>query len=139
VDTRARGAVAGAVAAAIWTGFDPLFKRAFRTPYSDSELLSAYVTRGPLQPLASVAVHSVNGAGFGYLFARLGGRGVKAAVAVALAENALLWPAMPLFDRTHPDVRAGRWPKLSANGRVFAQASAAHAFFGVLLGVLGPR
>jgi hypothetical protein len=133
------GAAAGAVAAALWTATDPLFKRAFGTPYSDSELLSAYVTRGRLQPLVSVAVHSVNGAGFGYLFTRFGGRGVKRGVAVALAENALLWPFMPFFDRTHPDVRDGRWPRLFANGRVFAQATAAHAVYGVLLGLLAPR
>ena len=133
-----RGAAAGALAAALWTATDPLFKRAFGTPYSDSELLSAYVTRGRLQPLASVAIHSANGAGFGYLFTRLGGRGVKAAVAAALVENALLWPVMPVFDRTHPDVRAGRWPKLFGNGRVFAQATAAHAVFGILLGALAP-
>ena len=135
----ARGAAAGAVAAAVWTAMDPFFKRAFGTPYSDSELLSAYVTRGRLQPLVSVAIHSANGAGFGYLFTRLGGRGVKAAVAVALAENTLLWPTMPLFDRTHPDVRDGRWPRLFANRRVFAQATATHALFGILLGLLAPR
>lgn len=123
----------------IWTAFDPLFKRTFGTPYSDAELLSAYVTRGRLQPLVSTAVHAVNGAGFGYLFACLGGRGVKVGVASALAENALLWPAMPFFDRTHPDVRAGRWPKLFGNPRIFAQSCAAHAFFGALLGALGPR
>jgi hypothetical protein len=139
VNRNARGAVAGAAAAALWTATDPFFKRIFGTPYSDSELLSAYVTRGRLQPLASVAIHGANGAAFGYLFTRLGGRGVKAAVVAALVENAVLWPAMPFFDRTHPNVRDGRWPKLFCNGRVFAQATAAHAVFGVLLGALAPR
>ena len=139
MDPRGRAAAAGTAAAAIWTGCEPLFKRAFGTPYSDSELLSAYVTRGRLQPLVGLLIHSANGAGFGYLFARLGGRGVKAAVAAALVENALFWPLMPLFDRTHPNVRDGRWPRLAANARVFAQTTAAHALFGVLLGALGPR
>ena len=134
-----RGALAGAAAATIWTACDPLFKRAFRTPYSDAELLSAFVTRGRLQPLASVTIHGVNGAGFGWLFARFGGRGVRQAVAVALAENTGLWPVMPFFDRRHPDVRDGSWPKLATNPRVFAQATAAHVLFGALLGALGPR
>ena len=135
----ARGAAAGAAAAAIWTACDPLFKKAFKTPYSDAQLLSAFVTRGRAQPLASVAIHASNGAAFGWVFGRLGGRGVKQGVAAALAENAALWPVMPLFDRIHPSVRDGTWPKLFANGRVFAQAMAAHAFFGALLGALGPQ
>jgi hypothetical protein len=138
VNRELRGAVAGAAAAAIWTAYDPILKRVFGTPYSDAEVLSAYVTRGRLQPLVSVAVHSANGAVFGWLFARLGGRGVRDGVRVALAENTALWPVMPLVDRTHPDVREGTWPKLATNPRVFAQATAAHALFGALLGKLGP-
>ena len=134
-----RGAAAGAAAAAIWTACDPAFKHVFGTPYSDAELLSAYVTRGRLQPLVSVVVHATNGAAFGWAFARLGGRGVRDGVTMALAENTLLWPVMAVFDRTHPDVRDGTWPKLFANPRVFAQATAAHVFFGALLGKLGPK
>lgn len=126
-----RGATAGAAAAAVWAACDPLFRRAFGTPYCDSELLSSRRSVG-------VALHTANGAAFGWLFARAGGRGAKQGVAAALAENAALWPAMAIVDRVHPKVRDGRWPKLATNGRVFAQASAAHAFFGALLGALGP-
>jgi hypothetical protein len=134
-----RGALAGAVAAALWTAADPLFKRAFDTPYSDSEVLSAFVTRGRLQPLVGLVLHSANGAAFGWLFARLGGRGVKSGVAAALVENTLLWPVMPLVDRVHPNRRDGTWPPLARNSRVFAQATGAHALFGAVLGLLGPR
>jgi hypothetical protein len=134
-----RGALAGAAAATVWTACDPLFKRAFGTPYSDAELLSAFVTRGRAQPVVSVVLHAVNGAGFGRLFVRLGGCGAKQGVVAAVVENALLWPVMPLFDRVHPNVRDGTWPKLATNPRVFAQSTAAHAFFGALLGALGPR
>jgi hypothetical protein len=80
-----------------------------------------------------------NGAVFGYLFARLGGRGIRWAVAAALVENTLLWPGQAVVERVHPYCREGRWPRLARNPRVFAQASASHAFFGVLLGALGPK
>ena len=134
-----RGALVGALAAAAWQACDPVFKRTFRTPYSDAELLGPFITRGRYEWLADLVTHSAGGAAFGFLFERFGGSGVKQGVVVALAENTLLWPVMPFFDRTHPDVRSGRWPKLFANGRVFAQASAAHVLFGALLGALGPR
>jgi hypothetical protein len=139
VDPRSRGAAAGAAAAAVWTLCDPVFKRLFGTPYSDAELLSAFVTRGRLQPLVSLAVHSANGAGFGFAFTALGLRGVRAGVAAAVVENAALWPLVPPIERLHPNVRDGSWPELARNPRVFAQATAAHAFFGALLGVLAPR
>lgn len=130
-----RGAVTGAVAAAVWQASDPLFKRAFKTPYSDAELLGPFLTRGRYEWLANLATHSAAGAGFGDLFERLGGRGVRSGVAVALAENTLLWPALGIFDRIHPKRRDGTWPPLARNPRVFAQATAGHIFFGVLLGV----
>ncbi|MFN2627905.1 MAG: hypothetical protein ABR569_04615 [Gaiellaceae bacterium] len=132
---RRRGALAGAVSAALWQFTDPLFKRAFGTPYSDSELLSAFVTRGRLQPAVGLALHASVGAGFGYAFVRLGGRGPGAGVVAAVAENVVLWPGMVVFDRVHPNRRDGTWPRLTTNPRVFAQATAAHALFGALLGV----
>jgi hypothetical protein len=139
MDAPARGAAAGAAAGTIWAACDPLLKRLCGTPYSDPELLSAFVTRGRLQPLASAAIQAVNGAAFGWAFARLGGRGVRTGVAVALAENTAFWPLLAVFDRIHPNVRDGRWPKLVTNPRAFAAATAGHALFGALLGALGPR
>jgi len=135
---RYRGAVAGALAAAVWQASDPLLKRAFRTPYSDAELLGPFITRGRYEWLADLVTHSAAGAGFGHLFERLGGRGARQGIAVALAENTLLWPALGVFDRIHPKRRDGTWPPLVTNPRVFAQATAGHAFFGLLLG-LGVR
>jgi len=133
-----RGAAAGALAAAVWQASDTVFKRAFGTPYSDAELLGPFITRGRYEWLANLATHSAGGAAFGYAFERLGGRGVKAGVVAALAENTLLWPAMAVIDRIHPKVRDGEWPRLLANPRAFAQATAGHAWFGLLLG-LGVR
>ena len=129
-----RGAVAGALAAAAWQACDPLFKRAFGTPYVDAELLGPFITRGRYEWLANLATHAAGGATFGHLFVRFGGRGVKQGVAAALVENTLLWPGLALFDVIHPKRRDGTWPRLVSSPRVFASASAGHAFFGALLG-----
>jgi hypothetical protein len=130
-----RGAVAGALAAAAWQACDPVLKRAFGTPYSDAELLGPFITRGRYEWLANLATHSAGGAAFGHAFERLGGRGAKAGVAAALVENAVLWPGLAVFDRIHPKRRDGTWPPLATSPRVFASASAGHAFFGLLLGL----
>jgi hypothetical protein len=130
------GAAAGALAAAVWWAADPLLKRIFRTPYADSEVVGAFVTRGPLQPLANLVTHAGNGAAFGWVFTRLGGRGVRAGVAAALAENTALWPALALVDRFHPKRKSGEWPPLVTNPRAFASATAGHALFGAVLGLL---
>jgi hypothetical protein len=136
MDRRGRGALAGAVAAAVWTAAEPSLKRTFGTPYADSELLSAFVTRGRLEPLVAVVLHSAAGAGFGYAFVLAGGRGVRQGIAAALAENTLFWPMLAVFDRIHPRRRDGTWPRLTTNARVFAQSSTGHALFGGVLGAL---
>jgi hypothetical protein len=133
-----RGAIVGALAAAAWQACDPVLKRTFKTPYSDAELLGPFITRGRFEWLANLASHSAGGATFGYLFERLGGRGVKAGVVAALAENTLLWPGLAVLDRIHPNVKDGTWPPLVTSPRAFASATAGHALFGVLLG-LGVR
>jgi hypothetical protein len=132
----ARAAGAGAVAAGVWQALEPALKRAFGTPYADSELVSAFVTRGQLQPLVGLVFHSAAGAAFGVAFAGLGGRGRTQAVLAALVENAALWPTIAIFDRVHPSRRDGSWPPLLANRRVFAQSCAGHAVFGLALGTL---
>jgi len=133
-----KGALTGALAAAAWQACDPVFKRAFGTPYSDAELLGPLITRGRYEWLANLVTHSAGGATFGYLFERLGGRGVKAGVAAALAENTVLWPGVAVFDQIHPKRRDGTWPPLATSPRAFGSACAGHAFFGLLLG-LGVR
>jgi len=131
-----RGALAGAAAATAWQGCDPLLKRAFGTPYVDAELIGPFITRGPLQPFVNFATHVTAGAVFGHLFERFGGRGARRGITVALVENTVLWPGMLVVDRIHPSVRDGTWPPLFANRRAFASATAGHALFGALLGVL---
>jgi hypothetical protein len=84
-------------------------------------------------------VHLINGALFGALFARLGGRGARWGLAAAGVEHLLAWPAMAVADRLHPDRRDGTWPRLLTDRRVFAQETALHALFGSVLGLLLPR
>ena len=126
--------MAGAAAAAVWRAFDPLLQRVFGTPYADAELLGPFITRGRLEPVVNLATHCAAGAAFGHVFEQLGGTGVRRGVAVALAENTLLWPGLAVFDRIHPKRRDGTWPPLATSPRVFAQAAAGHALFGALLG-----
>ncbi|HEY3071140.1 MAG TPA: hypothetical protein VGJ34_12590 [Gaiellaceae bacterium] len=128
-----RGALAGAVAAAVWAAAEPSLGRRFRTPYSDVRLLGGLTGRGPL---ASLGMHVGNGALFGAVFERLGGRGVIRGVLAAEAENLALWPLMAVVDRVHPDRRSGTWSPLLSNGRVFAYEATAHALFGAVLGLL---
>jgi hypothetical protein len=130
-----RGARAGALAAALWNAYDPLLKRAFGTPYADSEVLGPFITRGRHEWLANLVTHMGGGAAFGYLFERFGGRGVRAGVMAAVVENALLWPAVGVVEHFHPKRRSGEWPPLLQNRRAFASATAGHALFGALLGL----
>ena len=124
----------GALAAAAWQACDPLLKRAFGTPYTDAQLLGPFITRGRYEWLANLATHAAAGATFGYVFERLGGRGVKQGMTAALVENAVLWPGIAVFDVIHPKRRDGTWPRLVTSPRAFASASAGHALFGALLG-----
>ena len=134
-----RGGIAGAAAAGVWALYDPLLKRVFGSPYADSEVVGPFITQGRLEPAANVVTHVANGFAFGWLFARLGGRGVKSGVAAAVAENTAFWPVTAVLDRIHPKRKDGEWPPLVTNPRAFAQATTAHALFGALLGVLSRR
>ncbi len=131
-----RGAVAGALAAALWAAAEPALGGVFGTPFSDVRLLGRSVTRGRLWPVVGLAVHIGNGAAFGWAFERLGGRGVKQGVIAAELENLLLWPAMAIVDRVHPERRRGDWPKLVTDPRTFGLEVTTHALFGATLGAL---
>jgi hypothetical protein len=134
----ARGAAAGAVAAAVWVAAEPIGQRVFRTPYSDVRLLGALLTaRGPWRRLG-IVVHLANGAFFGAMFGRLGGGRWRQGLIVAELENLVLWPTMALFDRIHSDRRSGSWQPLVSSPSVFAYEVTMHALFGVVLGLLRP-
>ena len=134
-----RGAVAGAIAAALWAIAEPALGRAFGTPFSDVRLIGRMVTRGRLWPVAGAILHVGNGAAFGWAFERLGGTGARRGIVVAELENLALWPAMAIVDRVHPDRRDGTWPPLLTDPRSFAFEATTHALFGATLGALVGR
>jgi hypothetical protein len=131
-----RGAVAGALTAAAWAAIEPVLGRIYGTPFSDVKLLGRAVTRGPLWPVAGVALHVGNGAVFGWAFERAGLRGARRGLLAAEVENLVLWPGMALVDRFHPDARSGAWPRLATSPRAFAYEATTHGFFGAVLGAL---
>jgi hypothetical protein len=127
------------VAAAAWAAAEPVVARIVRPPpgYSDVRLLGAVLAGGGdrWKPVG-LGAHLVNGAVFGAVLARLGCRGWKQGLTAAQVENLALWPGMAVVERIHPDRRTGAWPPLATNPRVFAYEAAAHALFGVVLGLL---
>jgi hypothetical protein len=137
----ANGAVAGAVAAAVWAAQQPLDKQVFGSRYDDVELLGKLATRGSGWPGAGVAMHLANGAAFGAAYALLRplvpGPPTAAGAAAGLAEHLALWPLVGLVDRHHP-ARSELEP-LGGNRRAFAQAAWRHLLFGLVLGELERR
>jgi hypothetical protein len=136
-----RGALAGAVGAAVWAAQQPLDKRVFGVDYDDVELLGKLVTRERAWIPIGLAMHVGNGALFGGVYANIAPslpvpRPAAAPVA-ALAEHLASWPALRFIDRVHP--AAGDFPELWGNGRAFAQATWRHLLFAVVLGELERR
>jgi hypothetical protein len=134
-----RGGVAGALAAALWNAYDPLLKRAFGTPYADSEVLGPFISEGRYEWLANLVTHMGGGFAFGTLFERLGGRSAKEGAVAAVVENTVLWPAVAVIERVHPKRKSGEWPPLLLNTRAFGAATVGHAVFGALLGLAVSR
>ena len=136
-----RGALAGAVAAGVWSAQQPLDKRVFGVAYDDAELLGKLVTRGPAALPVGHAIHISNGALFGALYAtlapRLPGPLVAQGPVAGLTEHLATWPATCLLGRLHP--AAGDFPVLWGSGRAFAQATWRHLLFGVVLGEVERR
>ena len=133
-----RGALAGAVAAGVWAGQQPLDRRAFGVDYDDVEFLGAIVTRERGTP-GTVAIgtvlHLLNGAVFGAVYSRLApslpGTPVARGVAAGLAEHLVTWP-LTRFLHLHP--AGGEFSPLWGSRGAFAQATWRHALFGAVLG-----
>ena len=135
-----RDAAAGAVAATAWAALEPLDRRVFRCDYSDVALLGKAVTRRRGWRAAGLAIHAANGATFGILYGALRRRSAlpprRLAVAMAMAEHLGLYPLCWFVDRYHPARGEEGVPPLLTNGRAFAQATARHLVFGLILGSL---
>ncbi len=136
-----RGAVCGAVAAAVWALEQPLDKLVFGSRYDDVELLGKAVTRGNGWYPVGLAWHMQNGVLFGAVYANIAPAIPLPAMArgpvSALAEHVALWPLGSLSDRFHPARQ--ELPRLTGNRRAFAQAAWRHLVFGLVLGELERR
>jgi hypothetical protein len=136
----ARGAFAGAVAAAVWAAQQPLDKRVFGVDYDDADLLGRFVAPGRPGYAAGVALHVANGALFGAVYANLvstlpGPRPLRGPVA-GMAEHLATWPATAL------SARVPAWsdlPPLWGSWAAFGQATWRHLLFGTVLGELERR
>ncbi|HEX6701525.1 MAG TPA: hypothetical protein VF101_12430 [Gaiellaceae bacterium] len=133
---RARAAYAGAVAAFVWGLLEPLDEPIFRSDYRDVALLGKLLVPGRGWRLAGLAAHTANGALFGLAFhavrrrTRIEPR--RLALALALAENVVLYPLTALVDARHPRRGEAHLPPLRTK-RVFAQETFRHAVFGIVL------
>jgi hypothetical protein len=136
-----RGALAGAAAAAVWAAQQPLDKRVFGVHYDDADLLGRLArVRPPATQPVGLALHLLNGAAFGALYANvapsLPGPGAVRGAAAGLAEHLATWPGTLVIDR----LSLGRgFPKLWGDPRAFAQATWRHLLFGAVLGELERR
>ena len=137
---RKRAALAGASAATAWGLLEPLDRRVFRCDYSDIALLGKAVTRGRGWRPIGFAIHVANGTAFGLAFhevrARIRADPRRLALAAALVEHVALYPLAYFVDRYHPARGQDGVPPLLRSRRAFAQASARHALFGLVLGYL---
>jgi hypothetical protein len=142
VSTRTlNGALAGALAAAVWALQQPVDKRLFASGYDDVELLGRAVRNGPDWYRVGLALHVQNGALFGAAYANIApALPIAPALrgpAAALIEHLALWPLTALSDRFHPT--RDSLPTLAGNRRAFAQATWRHLLFGFVLGELERR
>jgi hypothetical protein len=136
----ARGALAGAVAAAVWAAQQPLDKQIFGVDYDDCDLIGRLIAPGRAGYAAGVAAHMANGALFGAVYANAahvipGPRALRGPLA-GLAEHLATWPATAL------SARVPVWqslPRLWGSRPAFAQATWRHLLFGVVLGELERR
>lgn len=133
-------AAAGALAATAWGLLEPIDRRLARCDYSDIAILGKAVTRGKGWRAAGFALHAMNGALFGLVYdavrRRVAVEDRRLALGMALAEHLALYPLGYFIDRYHPARGEEGVPPLLTNERAFAQATARHALFGVLLGRL---
>ena len=137
--SRARSGAAGAAAALVWAALEPVDQRLFRYDYSDVAVLGKAVTERHWRA-AGLAMHALNGVGFGLAFHQLrrltDADPRRLALAAALTEHVALYPLSWFVDRYHPARGQRGVPPLLRSPRAFGQATLRHAVFGLVLGRL---
>jgi hypothetical protein len=130
--SRGRAAAAGAVGTLVWAAVEPLDRRLLGHDYSDVAVLGKAVTRSSHWRSVGLALHTLNGAAFGFAYAEVNRRRRVSGVWLALAEHTALFPLGYLVDRFHPARGEPGLAKLFS-ARAFVQATARHALFGAVL------
>ncbi len=136
-----RGAVSGAVAAALWALEQPLDKALFENGYDDVELLGRALVAGDRWYPVGLSWHLANGAVFCAIYTNVSPfmplPPVLRGPVAALVENFASWPLASLSDRLHP--RRKKLATLAGNRKALAQATLRHLLFGIVLGELDRR
>ena len=136
-----RAALAGAAASVAYAAEMYLDIAVTGSRFDDVQLVeSAIRGRTARIPALGMAIHLLNGAALGEVYAAVaepllpGPAWVKG---LLFGEIFLLavWPSVPLVDRIHPLIRAGKLPRLTSRV-TFAQNIARHTVFGLTLGLL---
>jgi hypothetical protein len=133
-------ALAGAIASAVYAGEMYLDIALTGYPLDDVQLLEGLLRgRKARFPVLGMIVHLLNGSALGVVYAVVkpllpGPNWLKGLLFGALF-LLTVWPLTPLVDRTHPLIRRGELPKLTAP-TAFGQNVARHLLFGLVLGLL---
>ncbi|MGZ3681825.1 MAG: hypothetical protein ACXVDI_24960, partial [Ktedonobacterales bacterium] len=140
----ARAALCGAVASAAYALEMYLDIAVSGSRFDDVQLVeSALRGRTSRVPVIGMAIHLLNGAALGEIYAAVAEPllpGPGWAKGLIFGELFLLaaWPTVPLIDRYHPLIKAGKMPRLTQR-ITFAQNVARHTVFGLVLGLLYRR
>lgn len=135
----ANGAIAGLAGGTAFAAIMAVDQRLSGCPANDYRMLADF---GPLArwwPITGRVAHGMNSiaAGVAYSIAepRLRGPGWLRGLTFAMAENAILWPVVVLFDRYHPAVTSGALPRYNQPTPALLEV-VRHVVFGLVLGVV---
>src|SRR5947209_7553050 len=106
-----RAAAAGAAAAGFWAAAEPGLRRFSHSPHSEPRLVGRMLAPERYWLPVGLSVHVLNGAAFGVVFDRLGGRGIASAI-----------PG-PMATTTAPTATAGTSPSTKCCGAPYPPRS----------------
>ncbi len=136
-----RAALAGSLASAAYALEMYIDIAVTGSSFDDIQLIeSALRGRTSRIPVVGMAIHLLNGAALGEVYAAvaaplLPGPGWLKGLVFGQLFLLAAWPTVPLVDRFHPLIKVGKMPRLTQR-ITFLQNVARHTVFGVVLGVL---
>ena len=135
-----RAALAGAAGSAAYLAEMAVDLPLLACPTDDLLLLGGLITRNPrIWPLLGGMMHFANGVALAQVYAlverRLPGPPWARGVLFTLIENTVFWAIVPVFDRYHPAITAGKLPKMN-RPVPFLQQVLRHIAYGAVLGAV---